>query len=212
MQKIILRAKHWQLFIVQFVIPFILYIIMIMVMIGEIVKNPNEPPVHMFSAMKFIIPMVIIVSFGTLFSWFWSVGHAMQERVPDHLKLNLKLFKAFVIFPVVYFLVISLLMMSMIPSPEEMHQVRGFGGPVSPFPFNPALLLLIIPFHFFSIFCVFYCFYFVSKSIKTVELNREVTFGDYVGEFFLSWFFFIGVWILQPRVNQLTKTDNSMDF
>jgi len=57
--------------------------------------------------------------------------------------------------------------------------------------------------HLFSMFCLFYCLYFIAKALKTVELQRPVTFSDYAGEFFLLWFYPVGVWILQPRINQI---------
>jgi len=50
---------------------------------------------------------------------------------------------------------------------------------------------------------MFYCLYFISKSLKAVELQRDVTFNDYAGEFFLIWFFPIGIWFIQPRINKL---------
>jgi hypothetical protein len=53
------------------------------------------------------------------------------------------------------------------------------------------------------VFCIFYCFYFTAKTFKTAELQKEVSFNDFVGEFFLVWFSPIGVWILQPKINQL---------
>jgi hypothetical protein len=52
-------------------------------------------------------------------------------------------------------------------------------------------------------FCIFYCFYFTAKVLKTVELQKPVTFNDYAGEFFLIWFFPIGIWFIQPRINRL---------
>jgi hypothetical protein len=36
-----------------------------------------------------------------------------------------------------------------------------------------------------------------------------VKFKDFVGEFFLVWFFPIGVWILQPTINKL---EDGMDY
>jgi len=67
---------------------------------------------------------------------------------------------------------------------------------------------VIIPLHLFSMFCIFYCLYFVAKTIKTVELQREVTFSDFIGEFFLVWFHLIGVWILQPRINKFVQNND----
>jgi len=58
-------------------------------------------------------------------------------------------------------------------------------------------------FQLVALFCVFYIFYFNAKSLKAVELQRPVTFGDYIGEFFLLLFFPIGVWIIQPRINKI---------
>jgi len=48
---------------------------------------------------------------------------------------------------------------------------------------------VIVPLHFFAMFCLFYDLYFVSKSLVTAETRRPVTFYDYAGPFFLIWFF-----------------------
>ena len=42
-----------------------------------------------------------------------------------------------------------------------------------------------------------------AKALKTVEWQKPVTFSDFAGEFFLIWFFPIGIWIIQPRINKL---------
>ena len=62
------------------------------------------------------------------------------------------------------------------------------------------IVAIIIPLHLFSMFCIFYL---IAKTIKTAELQRKVGFGDFAGEFFLLWFYFIGIWINQPKVNKL---------
>ena len=72
---------------------------------------------------------------------------------------------------------------------------------------NPALILIsfavILPLHFFAVFSQIYSWYFVSKSVALAENQRPVSFADYAGYFFAIWIFPIGVWIIQPRVNQL---------
>jgi hypothetical protein len=68
-----------------------------------------------------------------------------------------------------------------------------------------SIFTVIVPIHLFSMFCIFYTIYFVAKTIKTVELKREVKFGDFAGEFFLLWFYPVGVWILQPKLNKMIK-------
>ena len=58
-------------------------------------------------------------------------------------------------------------------------------------------------FHILSMFGIFYSLYFVAKTFKTVELQREVTFSDFAGEFFMIWFFPIGIWVIQPKINKM---------
>lgn len=68
--------------------------------------------------------------------------------------------------------------------------------------------------HLFSMFCLFYCLYFVAKTIKTAELQKETSFGDFAGEFFLIWFYPIGIWFIQPKINRIAKslTSNQNDL
>ena len=47
--------------------------------------------------------------------------------------------------------------------------------------------------------------YFVAKTLKTVELQKEVLFSDFAGEFFIVWFFPIGIWIIQPKINKIIE-------
>jgi hypothetical protein len=56
---------------------------------------------------------------------------------------------------------------------------------------------------------MFYILYFVAKTMKSVEMQKTVTFNDYAGEFFLIWFFPIGIWFLQPRINKIFGFDKS---
>lgn len=46
-----------------------------------------------------------------------------------------------------------------------------------------------------------------ARAIRSVEVGRRVSAGEVVGEFFLNWFFFIGVWILQPKINKFESTE-----
>lgn len=68
---------------------------------------------------------------------------------------------------------------------------------------KPALLALIFPLHFFAMFCMFYSIYFVSRNLALVEKGKQVSLPDYAGAFFLLWFFPIGVWFIQPKINRL---------
>ena len=56
---------------------------------------------------------------------------------------------------------------------------------------------------FISFLCTLYVIYFIAKALKSIELQRSARFDEFVGEFFLIWFFPIGIWIIQPTVNKL---------
>src|SRR5262249_22613374 len=43
----------------------------------------------------------------------------------------------------------------------------------------------------------------ISKSLVLAETTKPASFYDYAGPFFLLWFFPLGVWFTQPRINRL---------
>ena len=134
---------------------------------------------------------LMIVSVGLCFSWFYALGTNLFKRLPVTAKMSLIRFKLFLFTAFVYIICFMLFMAAMFSN------VLSGGQP------GFAIFAIIFPLHFFYMFCVCYCFYFNAKALKTIELQRPVTFNDYAGEFFLLWFFPVGVWIIQPRINKL---------
>ena len=63
------------------------------------------------------------------------------------------------------------------------------------------------PFHLVSFVCNLYVLYFIAKLIVLIERKTELKFQDYIGTFFLAWFYLIGVWYIQPRVVKLFLSD-----
>lgn len=193
----ILKAKHWQLFILIFGLPFLAYLFIVYQIFQNINQLENGDPdaFQLFEPVKYLLVLGIL-SMIIYWTWYWSVGVGLQSKIPAPLKTSGTAFKVFLFFPAIYITAISLfvlgVMQQLLIAPET-----------GELPINPAVIPIILPFHFFSIFCVFYCIYFVAKTIKTAELQRKVKFSDFVAEFFLVWFFPIGVWILQPTINKL---------
>ena len=68
---------------------------------------------------------------------------------------------------------------------------------------NPKLFVATVPLSLLAVFCMFYNLYFVAKNLVTAETGRSASFSNYAGPFFLLWFFLIGVWFIQPRINRL---------
>lgn len=186
----LLTLKHWQLFGLLFGLPMIFqFVIIISIMIN---KN---------STMMFVVfPLIIILYIGLYFGWFYALGTNLYKMLPDKATMNLKIFKIFLFIPVAYILFLSVFMAAKISIMLNGEQA------------NFASFALIIPLHLFSIFCIFYSIYFIAKALKSVELQREVSFSDYAGDCFLIWFLMIGVWIIQPRINKIFNNTINNDI
>jgi len=50
--------------------------------------------------------------------------------------------------------------------------------------------------------CVLYVLYF-GRRVSRSQKRQARSALDYFGSFFLIWFFLVGVWIIQPRINCL---------
>lgn len=65
--------------------------------------------------------------------------------------------------------------------------------------------------HLISLFSYFYVSYVNAKNIKYCELKREPkTFSEFSNIFFLLLIFLVGLWNLQPKLNEFTKTVPSL--
>lgn len=197
MIKRFLKAKHWQLFLLIIVIPIVFQIIsMLGLFLNLDFQNPD--PHFMLNYMQ-IFPLQMIFLMAVLFGWQWSMAVGLQQYIPEEIRLKTVLFKLFLFFPIGYFFLF----------------IGFFSFSISNLDTAPNFLAFafIMPLHLFAMFCMLYNMYFIAKTFKTAELQRKVSFSDFAGEFFLIWFYFIGIWIVQPKVNKIieraeTNTDN----
>jgi len=205
-----LKAKHWQLFLIVFALPMFIQMMFMNIMMMQMPQfsDGDANPMLMFNSVyemmlnfSFIFSITMSVIILVLFGWYWSVCVGLQDKVPEHAKMNVKKFKIFYFIGLAYSLFfIGLMAFVMYNLPSLI------GGLISMSALG-TILSVVTLLHFFAAFCLLYCLYFAAKTIKTVELQRETTFSDFIGEFFMIWFFPIGVWILQPKINELATTD-----
>jgi hypothetical protein len=73
----------------------------------------------------------------------------------------------------------------------------------SAFPF--IFFICYMLFSLVAMLAGFYQIYFLAKMVKMVELQREVRFEEYLLECVLFWFYFVGIWIIQPKINQFVE-------
>lgn len=201
MIQFFLRLKHWQLFIVMLGLPIIYQLYFIFKVLGsrtqpmEVVGEEGVTQVLNERYFHFdFLPYVLIFFSLVFFGWFWSIAIGLQKNIPVEIEMKVKRFKVLFIIPLVY----TIAFMMLIGSLFSGMFTYGFSN-------STWFLVIILPLHLFSMFCIFHTIYFVAKTIRTAELQRVVTFGDFAGEFFLLWFYIIGIWIIQPKVNRLNR-------
>lgn len=184
--KKLLLLKHWQLFLLTYGVPILMQFVMMGYLFWSIenaVTSPGASMIGMTMGASFISALFAMI----LFAWLWAMGTGLVKKLPEGMQMNFGFFKFAMIFPITYFLLVFLFVFLLQNSNTEP---------------SPWFALIIIP-HLFTMFCIFYIFYFNAKALKSVEFGREARVGDYIGEFFLMWFLFIGIWFIQPRLNKL---------
>jgi hypothetical protein len=124
--------------------------------------------------------------------WFWSLGAFLRGIVDPALQLKMGFFRFAVIYALIYMPVFVALFDSIAT--------------------HPLLFGFIFPLHLFATYCIFYLLYFVSKSLVLAESGKSASFYDYSGPFFLLWFFPIGIWIVQPRINRLYEQHSNAEL
>ena len=196
MTNLFLKAKHWQIFLLTYGIPLIFQMVFISIMFS--LFDPEKLSIPLVFPYIFAILFIIIVISGTItLGWFYSVSVGLQHKISDNVKMNTGFFKFCLFFPAAYISIFIFVFMISFFDAFTNQVIPDFG-----------IFALIIPCHFFSMFCILYCLYFTAKAIKTAEMQRRVRFSDFAGELFMLWFFFIGVWIIQPRLNKIVNDEN----
>lgn len=183
----LLRWKHWQVFLLLFATPILLQSFTLVYVVLY-----RQPVTILWSSAAVIMPFVILHQL-----WTFSIGRMLYRLKPPEVRINYVLFATFLILPVVLMLVLFTGMSIFI---EKL--MAGID-------FTPALSMLVIgimvPLNFFLVFSAFYTYYFNARLLKSIDLERNAEFSDYINEFVLFWFWPVGVWFLQPRINKLNQ-------
>ncbi len=189
-----LKAKHWQIFLLTFGIPFLTQAIVIGLTVSDLLSETNNNPAKMLGYFK-LLPIIMFLFIFFYWEWLYALAVGLQVYIPSTLKLKTVWFKLFLFFPLVYMAFVMWFLFSIV---SNGFQPIGF-------------FVIILPLHIFSMFCIIYCLYFVAKTLKMAELKRAVTFNDFIAEFFMIWFYPVGVWIIQPKVNKIILTPTELE-
>ncbi|TVP54549.1 MAG: hypothetical protein EA341_00115 [Mongoliibacter sp.] len=183
-----LKAKHWHLFWLSSGIPLIFQFMLMLTLIVNLLSETVYFSGLVYIYIK-IYPILMFLFFGVLFGWLWSVVSGLQRLIPAEIILKETRFKFFLLILVVFMFLYCVYFIA-------------FFNFVT---LNSGVFAVIVPFQIFSICCFLYCLLFAAKTLKTAQLKKEVIFSDYAVEFFLILFYPIGIWIIQPKINELIK-------
>lgn len=176
MKNFFLRAAHWQIFTLLVGLYLIDTFVTVSLIGAESTPVKNVPPLTTLA-----VQTSAMLTFGVFFLWLWMMGSFLNLLVKPPLRLSLGFFRFALIFPLVYGLAF----------PFVVWVPRAFSD------------FLVFPIHIFAMICLIYSVRFVAKSLALQEECRFLTFREYYRAFFLLWLFPIGVWWIQPKINEL---------
>jgi hypothetical protein len=176
-----LRAKHWQIFLLLFGTFCVSRFILFT---GARAISTESSGIASLLAWA-----VLGLAQLSLAVWLWSLGAFLTSIKPPTLMLSLRIFRFALIYTPVYLFAFNIFFDDLRPLP----------------------IAFVFPLHLLAMFCLIYSLYFVSKSLVSAEKTESASFSSYAAEFFLIWFFPIGVWIIQPRINRLYAVKKNAD-
>jgi len=121
-----------------------------------------------------------------LFAWMFSIGTWSNRHLPESRRRSMLLFGISLALPIIYVLMYIILYIPMLES----------GGPSRP-------PLWLLPMHMFSMLGIFYGIWYTARQLKSLLENQDADFMIFSSTFFLLFIFPIGIWLIQPEVNQL---------
>jgi len=187
-QSIFVRAKHWQIFLV--------FAICWCVVIGAMLRSMLLATEDPFG--KQLPSFAVMEAFAIAFAaWLLSIGEMLDSAVPSPLKIRIGLFRFAVTFPPLYLPVFATFFIGI--------NARLSVGLIV------ASYAVVFFLSVFAMFCQVYSWYFVSKCLALAERSRQVTFSEYQAYILGLWFFPVGIWFIQPRINRLYTSQFTED-
>jgi hypothetical protein len=164
--NILLKLKHWQIFLIW--------------ILGAI-----QLAIFMKSDFWFIS---FAIYFGLFFLWIYSIGKILNKNNPE-------LIKRMNIWWILYAL-------SIIPFALDFRDMvtESYDR------IDSWIIALTGIIGFISIAKIVI---YSAKTMKKAELHKDYKTKDLVSEIFFIWFFIIGIWILQPRLNKIMTDKQS---
>lgn len=218
------RLKHWMLFIplilptlIQYGLQFA-YMGKIQAWQQEMLESEGEmdfilPDLEAYTGYVIAFLLITVISYSVSIAWMWSIGGGLREYLPTGTNLKLGRFKftlAFQSLAYVAMLIGGYLLFQFMA--DIFPTINASGEPPAIFEDEDFLKKALIIYGVFMLLalalfaCVIYSAYFVGKTLKSIELGRTARGAETIGYLILTVLLFIGIWMLQPKVNRLVET------
>jgi len=171
---IFLKLKHWHLFLLFAALP----------PLADIALEQWAPATA--AGGPWLLPLIVNAVFVFLgVAYLWTLGMRLYRRLPEKsANLHPAWFRAGLVFVFV-----------------ELVLLATFAGYFIPGKADAPYYLTAV--HIVAMIALFYGLYFVAKSLAGVEKGRDANLNDFAGYFFMLWFYPLGIWFFQPKVNRL---------
>lgn len=169
-----LKLKSWQLFLLFLGIAGLAHLLL-----NPLLPEENR---HFLLLSPFEIVLLLL-----LLSWFGILGIWLNRLVLEEFRSGTVLFILSIFLSIA---TVTSLQTFLILQPATSSLLD--------------LIPFIAPLYFLFVFCVLYGLYFIAKNLVLAEKNATVKPAEYIVTFLALWFYPIGLWFIQPRVNALS--------
>jgi hypothetical protein len=202
----ILNASHWKLFVLTTGLPLISLIILI-IYILSLDQNHRQSETPIILNLIYII--ISLIGVATQLYWYWAVVIGLSPYMHPNTKLRLKPFYYCFFAPILLFGLYSIRELLITSQTQQLSSTESQLN----LPTVQSFIILSIG-YLTTVFCLLYTWRFTAKMLKSVEMQREAIYAEYSRDFFLLWFYPVGIWFIQPRINRIVQenqhTDNSL--
>ena len=188
MKNSILKAKHWQVFLIVLILPTLIYLA---------TSSINSPLIQILSTYLYTTLSIVGIMI-----YLWLVTISLQKSLP---KSKRKLSSRYDILFTIPILLFILLVVMHILKIDGAIGIIGDENRAKAVFVSEKMLKTTLPLIFALTASALLCVLIVSKALKSAMLKKEVKFTEYIPELIQFIFFPIGIWILQPKINKLKK-------
>jgi hypothetical protein len=187
-----LKAKHWEVFSFAVFLPLSVILVSFFILYG--IEKGNSGIDNMMIGVSLFILKFLFLFFYSTITLAWSVLIFFLLPLNRILDFDLPPYFRWILagFPI---LNVAILILSVLAVIGAIFGIP-FGIIFASLLFSPKFLLLLVIVKIIASILA-------GAALKTFELQRPVKFEEFIAEAVLIWFFVIGVWFIQPRLNAI---------